>query len=39
MHQADEQIEVVVLGADTRADLIATHARYFKTVAQLADEA
>ena len=34
----EEQIEVVVLGADSRADLEQTHGRYFKTVAQLADE-
>lgn len=32
-------IEVVALGADSRADLETTHGRYFKTVAQLADDA
>jgi hypothetical protein len=38
-HQQDDNIEVVVLGATTRADLEITHARYFKSFAQLADEA
>ena len=30
------QIEVVVLGAESRDDLQRTHARYFKTVQELA---
>ena len=37
-HLADENLEVVVLGADSRADLERTHARYFKTVSELASE-
>jgi hypothetical protein len=37
-HHRDSNIEVVVLGAATRADLERTHGRYFKSVAQLADE-
>lgn len=32
------EIEVVVLGAQSRTDLERTHGRYFKTVAQLAEE-
>lgn len=39
LHRKNEHIEVVVLGADTHDDLTFTHARYFKTVAQLADDA
>jgi len=38
LHREDEHIEIVVLGADTHEDLTSTHARYFKTVAQLADD-
>ena len=34
----EPHIEVVALGADSLADLEATHGRYFKTVAQLAEE-
>ena len=37
-HLAEEQIEVVVLGASSRADLERTHARYFKTVSELAGD-
>lgn len=36
-YQAQAHIEVVALGADTREDLEATHGRYFKTIAQLAE--
>ena len=36
--ESDENLEVVVLGADSRADLERTHARYFKTVSELASE-
>jgi hypothetical protein len=35
----DPNIEVVVLGAQSRADLEKTHARYFKTVTELIDAA
>jgi hypothetical protein len=35
----DPNIEVVVLGARSRADLESTHARYFKTVTELIDAA
>ena len=38
-YQSQPHIEVVALGADSRADLETTHGRYFKTVAQLADDA
>lgn len=37
-HQSEEHIEIVVLGAETSEDLAATHGRYFKTVAQLAED-
>ena len=36
-YQDRPHIEVVALGANTREDLEATHGRYFKTVAQLAE--
>jgi len=32
----DSAVEVVVLGANSRADLITTHARYFKNLDALA---
>lgn len=38
-YQDQPHIEVVALGADSLADLETTHGRYFKTVAQLADDA
>ncbi len=37
-YQDRPNIEVVALGADSREDLEATHGRYFKTIAQLADD-
>jgi hypothetical protein len=36
-HRSDPLIEVVVLGAASRDDLMATHARYFKSVSELAE--
>ncbi len=36
--QDEPNLEVVALGADSREDLERTHGRYFKTVAQLADD-
>lgn len=36
-YQDQPNIEVVALGADSREDLEATHGRYFKTIAQLAE--
>lgn len=38
-HGHDPNIEVVVLGARTREDLESTHARYFKSVTELIDQA
>jgi hypothetical protein len=38
-YQDQPHVEVIALGADTRADLEITHGRYFKTVAQLAEDA
>jgi hypothetical protein len=38
LHLPDEHIEVVVLSAASRADLERTHARYFKSVAEIASE-
>jgi len=35
--RADPDVEVVVLGADSLEQLKATHARYFCTVAELAE--
>jgi hypothetical protein len=35
-HKADPNIEVVLLEADSRETLLDTHARYFKTVAEIA---
>ncbi|MFL6128612.1 MAG: hypothetical protein ACJ73E_06060 [Mycobacteriales bacterium] len=35
-HKADPNIEVVLLEADSRQTLLITHARYFKTVAEIA---
>lgn len=35
-HKADRNIEVVLLEADSRETLLTTHARYFKTVAEIA---
>ena len=35
-HKADPNIEVVLLEADSRETLLSTHARYFKTVAEIA---
>ena len=35
-HKADPNIEVVLLEADSRTTLLTTHARYFKTVAEIA---
>jgi hypothetical protein len=37
-HMGDPNVEVVVLGADSVADLHRTHARYFKTLGELAEE-
>ena len=37
-YQDQPNIEVVALGADSREDLEATHGRYFKTIAQLAED-
>jgi hypothetical protein len=34
-HRGDQDIEVVVLGADTSADLRRTHARYFMSLGDL----
>lgn len=34
-HAGDANIEIVVLGADSVANLHRTHARYFKTVGEL----
>ena len=38
-HAHEPHVEVVALGADDRAALERTHGRYFKSVAQLAEEA
>jgi hypothetical protein len=38
-YKADPNIEVVLLGADSRETLLTTHARYFKTVAEIARSA
>lgn len=35
-HLSEEHVEIVVLGASAREDLERTHARYFKTVSELA---
>lgn len=35
-HKADPNIEVVLLEADSRETLLTTHARYFKTVSEIA---
>jgi len=35
-HKADPNIEVVLLEADSRETLLTNHARYFKTVAEIA---
>ena len=35
-HKADPNVEVVLLEADSRDTLLTTHARYFKTVAEIA---
>jgi hypothetical protein len=39
LHAGDVNIEVVVLGAASQADLRQTHGRYFNTVHQLAQAA
>jgi hypothetical protein len=33
----DPSVEIVVLGAETRADLESTHSRYFKSIRELAE--
>ncbi|MCA1704177.1 MAG: hypothetical protein LC808_13295 [Actinobacteria bacterium] len=35
----DVEVEVVVLSADSREDLLRTHARYFRSLAELASHA
>jgi hypothetical protein len=35
MHRGDTDIEIVVLGAESEADLRTTHARYFTTAVDL----
>lgn len=35
-HKADPNLEVILLEADSRDTLLITHARYFKTVAEIA---
>jgi hypothetical protein len=37
LHRGEADIEVVVLTADSKADLRRTHARYFQDVRQLAN--
>lgn len=36
-HRGEPLVEVVLLGATSREDLLATHARYFKSVSELAE--
>jgi hypothetical protein len=36
MHRRDSNIEIVVLGADSRSDIEKTHSRYFKSENELA---
>jgi len=36
MYRLDPNVEVVLLGAESRADLERTHARYFKTFQEIA---
>lgn len=36
LHANDPQMEIVVLGARSQADLMRTHSRYFKSVGELA---
>jgi hypothetical protein len=38
-YRGDPNIEVAVLGADSRSDLVRTHSRYFKTLEELAARA
>jgi hypothetical protein len=35
-HRGDSNVEVVLLGGESEADLHRTHSRYFKTVSELA---
>lgn len=39
LHRADDDIEVVVLSAESRRALRRTHARYFLTLSELASDA
>jgi len=36
-YRDNTDVEVVVLGAESRDDLLRTHARYFKSVSELAE--
>ena len=38
LHRAEPDIEVVVLGAESRQALLRTHARYFLTLSELASD-
>lgn len=35
MHMSEPDVEVVLLGAQSRDDLLRTHSRYFKTVEEI----
>lgn len=37
-HRSDRDLEVVVLSADSREALQRTHARYFRTLSELAND-
>lgn len=37
-HRGDQNVEVVLLGGESEADLRRTHSRYFKTISELASK-
>ena len=39
IHREEPNLEIVVLGSESRQSLMQTHGRYFKSVGELASEA
>lgn len=38
LHRGNPDIEVVVLGSDSKAELMKTHSRYFRSASELLEE-
>jgi hypothetical protein len=39
LHRGDPDIEVVVLGSDSKAELLKTHSRYFRSATEILEGA